>query len=113
MVPLPHSTGYTHLVHPQSLHCNESLALVEEFGFHRRIRHEYEDGDGNNDCEQSAEEKDDLVRVEQVGVDVAKPVGDEGTENVDQAQGRVPEGIAVGLFTSLVPHLNYCDEGRS
>ena len=58
------------------------------------------DGD---DGEQADEEEDDLPGAQDVGVDVAEPVGDGGRDDGGDAVGRVPRRDADGLFRATVP----------
>src|SRR5690348_5539272 len=40
MIPLPDPRGNTHLVHAQTLNCDQLLVFVEELGLHWRVGHE-------------------------------------------------------------------------
>ena len=61
----------------------------------------------------SAEQKDDLVRMQNFRVDVAQAIGQQATEDVDNAQHGVPRGVALCLLSASVPHLHDGNERRS
>jgi hypothetical protein len=63
MIPFPNARCNTHLIHTETLDCNQLLMVFKELGFHWRIGHEDEAEDGNNEGEQTTEEKDDLVKL--------------------------------------------------
>jgi len=63
MVPFSYSGSDTHLVHSKALDCDKLFVVVEELGFHGRVRHEDVHEDGCHYGEQTAEEENDLIGV--------------------------------------------------
>jgi hypothetical protein len=77
----------------------------------QQFYHEDENKDRCRDCQETAEQEDDLIRVQKVGLDVTKPVRKKTADYIDDTEHGVPCCIAVRLFGALVPHLHDGDEG--
>ena len=79
MSPLPDSRADSHLVHTQAFDGDELFFVCEELGLHGRIRHEEEHDDGEGHRDATAEEKDNLVRVE-VRINVTQSIRQQTAE---------------------------------
>ncbi len=74
MVPPPLSRNDAHLVGSKPFDSDYFFVFGQEIGFHWRVGHEDVNEDRDNYCEKSAEEEYDLIGIEAVRLDVAKPI---------------------------------------
>lgn len=86
MIPAPDSSLCSLLIHADALHGQELVVSLEETRLLGRVGEEDENGDGDDDGEETAEEEDDLVRVEDAGADVGEAPGEEASKLVAVCQ---------------------------
>lgn len=105
VIPSPLPRRDAHLVRPQPLDRNHLFPVPEVLGLHGRIRHEDQDDNRVGHREQAAEQKDDLVLEQDLGLDVAQAEGEQAADDGRDAVHGVPVAGPQRLLAATPPHL--------